>query len=536
MNKKFSLSTISTVIEWLETLDGAESRNRETPEQFLKEHFCEQKLFVEKTLEKEIFTNICRHRDFINLLMKATTKLQESARLTVHLHLLIFFLSKSTSSTILDSIKNHFSDDVIKILLGLIDDEHFMMLVQRNGDEDSDKDSFLGNANEVRREFIKHNFTEPDLRGFFSPQIKPLRLKFRQSKLELAAADGIISRKSTACSSIRSTIFEKAKNRPKKMTSTKGSDGSENKLEKILKNFPQTKMKLRVMNFRKNTASVLRAGSLVSSKLKSNDSMVEKLVAGSNDPLEISLQLKEIVEAAHLKELQEIERKHLLGLISLEEAKIAKMEAVKRNQTVAEEIKKERQNLLKLLKQSQEQQMFISKQVIRKTQLGRLKAKKNQFDAVVKNKLSADEVKKLNEKFKTQLNEAKEKELERKTELIHKMKLLEEKLKAGKLERKSLNEYQRMSILELRVSIVNLHNRLDLEKKSRQKKFQQERERQKQLIVNNEVLIAIARKNRQPPLGASKVKRHIEPSPDLSILREKLAEMRRLTSNRKILS
>lgn len=147
-SNNLSLSTISTVIEWLEKFDDAESRNRGTPEQFLKANACGQKLFVEKIIEKQIFSNICRHRDFIKLLLKSVA-MKESSQLTVHLHLLVFFLSKTTSSTILESTKKHFSDDVIKFLLGLIDDEQFVMLVQRDGDEDSDKDSFLGNANEV---------------------------------------------------------------------------------------------------------------------------------------------------------------------------------------------------------------------------------------------------------------------------------------------------------------------------------------------------------------------------------------------------
>lgn len=146
MNYKFSLSTISTVIEWLAKFVDVESQ--ETPKQFLKENVCSQKLFVEKNLENEIFTDVCRHRDFIKFLLNSSG-MQENSQLTVHLHLLIFFLSKSTSSTILDSIKNHFSNDVIKVLLGLIDDEQFMMLVQRNGDQDLDKNSFLGNVYKV---------------------------------------------------------------------------------------------------------------------------------------------------------------------------------------------------------------------------------------------------------------------------------------------------------------------------------------------------------------------------------------------------
>lgn len=277
------------------------------------------------------------------------------------------------------------------------------------------------------------------------------------------------------------------------------------------------------------TASILRAGALVKNMLKDNDLVVNELVAGSSDPKPVTDHFKRIFEFAHMKEIQEIERKHLMGLISLEEAKIAKTEAVKRNQEVAEEMKQKRQQLLELLKQEQQRQIVKSKHIIRKTHLGRIKVKKNQFEVMMEKKLGANEVKKLNEKLQKQLNGAREKEFQRKLELIRKIKFLEEKSKGGRTKNSKLVEYHKMSILELKVSITKLRQQLEDEKEARQKKIQQERERQKQLLTNAETLIEIRHKfNREQK--QEKTKHVIKLTPDLVVLREKLAKMRQLTS------
>lgn len=129
MSYKFTLSTIAALVEWIEKFD--EVRERQTPGQFLKENVCYRKLFVEKHLEKEIFENICRYRVFIELMLKAKS-LIINPHLIVHLYLMLFFMSKATSVTILESLKKTYSEEVVKDLIGLIDDEQFMVLLQKN--------------------------------------------------------------------------------------------------------------------------------------------------------------------------------------------------------------------------------------------------------------------------------------------------------------------------------------------------------------------------------------------------------------------
>lgn len=150
MSGKFDLSTISTLIEWLDKYDEVEllQQHRESVEKFLKENFCDQKLFVDKTLEKKIFENVCRHRSLVETLLKSSS-LEIDSSLIVHLFLMIFFMSKSTSATIYESMQTNFSSDVVKILMNLIDGEHFAKAVEQGGDVEFDKETLRGCLHEV---------------------------------------------------------------------------------------------------------------------------------------------------------------------------------------------------------------------------------------------------------------------------------------------------------------------------------------------------------------------------------------------------
>lgn len=146
MSYKFELSTVVTLIEWLAKYD--ETKPHESPDAFLKEHFCDQKLFVDKTLEKEIFENICRHRNLVELLLKSAS-LEINAHHVVHLFLMIFFMSKSTRATIFESMKLSLSEDVGRTLIGLIDEEQFAKVVQQGGGGDLDQEAIRRNLVEV---------------------------------------------------------------------------------------------------------------------------------------------------------------------------------------------------------------------------------------------------------------------------------------------------------------------------------------------------------------------------------------------------
>lgn len=204
---------------------------------------------------------------------------------------------------------------------------------------------------------------------------------------------------------------------------------------------------------KKNTASILRTGAHVSTKMKLNDIIINNLVGGACDPCAIIKHLDIESERRQQQEIQEIERKHLIGLISMEQAKISKNDAIKRNHRKAQQVKSEKNKLIEVIKKQNEHMMRASKYVVRKTHIGYLKTKRSQFDATMKKKLNAIELKQLKEELKRKLVEVKQQEFVRKSELIQKMRLLEGEKSQGPF-KKSIESCRAMSVLEVVGRIV----------------------------------------------------------------------------------
>lgn len=220
------------------------------------------------------------------------------------------------------------------------------------------------------------------------------------------------------------------------------SFNSESNNEKSL----QINKKQRAIKCRKNVASVLRTGAIMTKKMKFNDAIVEKIIAGGNNPFTFESNVKKIIKMAHDEEVNEIERRHLLGMISNEEAKIAKIDAIKCKQKAANELKREKRHLRNLMNEEFERSVSKSKVIVRKTHLNRLILKRKKFDVIFKKKINADEVKKIREKLQHEIEAIKKTEMERKIKLIQKIRILE---KRKNLKGKSSNECLKMSIDEV---------------------------------------------------------------------------------------
>lgn len=184
-----------------------------------------------------------------------------------------------------------------------------------------------------------------------------------------------------------------------------------------------------LMKFKKNTASILRAGLLVTKAIKSNDSMVNDLMAGGNNPLVHKMHVQRAIRESHEKEVEEIEKRHLLGLISLEEAKIAKIEATKRKQEIARELKWEKSQLKNVLKSEHEKSVSKSKFIVRRIHLSRLVTKRKKFDIKQLRRVDAENLKNLSKKLEQEIKEANEREVLRKLDLIKMAKMKKEDAK-----------------------------------------------------------------------------------------------------------
>ena len=199
---------------------------------------------------------------------------------------------------------------------------------------------------------------------------------------------------------------------------------------------------------KKNTASILRTGAQVSIRMKLNDIIINNLVGGACDPCAINKYLDIEYEKQHQQEIQEMERKHLIGLISMQQAKISKNDAIKKNHRKAQQVKSEKHKLINDIKDQNEHKMIASKYIVRKTHIGYLKTKRSQFNATMKKKLNADQLKQIKQKLKRQIFEVKQREFLRKSKLIQKMRYLEGEKTQGSF-KKPIESCRALSVLEV---------------------------------------------------------------------------------------
>lgn len=177
---------------------------------------------------------------------------------------------------------------------------------------------------------------------------------------------------------------------------------------------------------KKNTASILRAGAIVSKAIKANDSMVNDLMIGGNNPFLLKLHVQKRLQETQAKEMEEIERRHLLGLISCEEAKMAKLEVMREKKKNAIELKRERSQLRNVIKTEIEKSVSKSKHIVRKIHLGRLMTRRKRFDLNSSKKINAENVKHLKRELSRERIEAREVENQRKVEIVREEKARKE--------------------------------------------------------------------------------------------------------------
>lgn len=177
-----------------------------------------------------------------------------------------------------------------------------------------------------------------------------------------------------------------------------------------------------LMRSKENTTSILRAGLIVKKAIKSNDSMVNDLIAGSNNPFAHKMHVQKAIRESHEKKVEEIERRHLLGLISWEEAKFAKIEATKRKQEIVRKLKWDKSQLKNVIKSEHEKSVSKSKFIVRRIHLSRLVTKRKKFDMKHNRRVAAENLKNLSKKIEQEIKDANEKEILRKFNLVKEAK------------------------------------------------------------------------------------------------------------------
>lgn len=106
-------------------------------------------------------------------------------------------------------------------------------------------------------------------------------------------------------SKMKTTLVEKVSRSREK---TRSNSMFANKLSQILKSLlKKQKKKAAKMQIKMNAASFLKVSAVVNGKIKSYDTLIKSIVAGSSNPLIVNDHCEGLLKAAQLKEVQEIE-------------------------------------------------------------------------------------------------------------------------------------------------------------------------------------------------------------------------------------
>lgn len=190
----------------------------------------------------------------------------------------------------------------------------------------------------------------------------------------------------------------------------------------------------------------------------------------------------EEIEENHRREREifrqsDIERKHLLGQISFEGALLAKMNLKENNKNKYNSFLKEKEIWNEEIKKWRDIEMQRNRRNVEQLSLLELTLVKSKYENSLKKKEEADNIKKESEYLRARILKEKNDDLERKINIIKKIKiltLLAKKTKASKIidltETSGLGLLCEMSIAELqeRLSIMKIKLKEDLEIKQQQ--------------------------------------------------------------------
>lgn len=328
-------------------------------------------------------------------------------------------------------------------------------------------------------------------------------------------------------------MLKEASSMPKHLTQPRKPvhQGVETKITKItLKSIPPKKY----VKIKENLTTTLREGARLLKQEEQEIRNIEELMKGG-----CALYKLEEVEETYRKnqkqqELETIQRKRLQGLISHEEAIIAKKKLLDNNKRSVQELKQSRVGLLKQLEEWKVQEQEKMKENVDKCQ----KSKKNLKDMEIKHmeekqnqvRLQQYETKEMLRK----IYEEKENELSKKIELIKEIKAvhaisisMNTKKEFDPTETQNLGLFCEMSIAELQERLILLKMKINDELKAKRQRILKRKSEQQQMIEN--VKNFIAQNHRMSKAEAVPIfLPKLERSPDLLQLERLLQEKKSL--------
>ncbi|XP_022127075.2 RB1-inducible coiled-coil protein 1-like [Pieris rapae] len=214
---------------------------------------------------------------------------------------------------------------------------------------------------------------------------------------------------------------------------------------------------------KETTATVKRINTRIQKSQSEEVKWLEDLITNFRDVNKIE-QMKDYDRQEKERErLLSIEKKHLMGQISHEEALIAKRKCKEENRKKYEEFLREKQNWDEEIENWKKREMEKNRKQVEKLSLLELNLMEAKNNATLKKKETADQVKKENEAILAQAMEAKQEELEKRIRVIKEIKMLAEIAKKAKVpkiidltETSGLGLLCEMSMAELQERLSNM--------------------------------------------------------------------------------
>ncbi|XP_035741078.1 eukaryotic translation initiation factor 5B-like, partial [Vespa mandarinia] len=249
------------------------------------------------------------------------------------------------------------------------------------------------------------------------------------------------------------------------------------------------------VEIKQNATSILRECARIANEELKEVSKIQKLVEGYLDPESIEKLNEERKQRERQEEINKIEEKHLIALLTREGAYLAKRSFLNENKTYAQNVREEKKELYhRLEKLRTEQKKEASENVEKCRELEQ--ASRDAYDSMIDEKRQkAAEVSEKSRQLKMLLAKQKEEEIRRKGQLIKEIKAIQSLRLATRnkefdpTETSGLGLLCEMSLAELKERLVWVKMKLNEELEKRQIVIQRERERQKNIVKYSKIAL-----------------------------------------------
>nr|KAF7409344.1 hypothetical protein H0235_014196 [Vespula pensylvanica] len=291
------------------------------------------------------------------------------------------------------------------------------------------------------------------------------------------------------------------------------------------------------VEIKQNATSILRECARIANEELKEVSKIQKLVEGNLDPKSIEKLNEERRQREREEEINKIEEKHLIALLTREGAYLAKKSLLNENKTYAQNVREEKKELyhkLEKLRTEHKREMLENVEKCRELE----QASKDAYDSMIDEKRQkAAEVSEKSRQLKILLAKQREEEIQRKGQLIKEIKAIQSLRLATRnkefdpTETSGLGLLCEMSLTELKERLVWVKMKLNEELEKRQFVIQRERERQKNIVKYSKIALdeyKSTKKSDTRKRGNEKALNVTSISPQVLKLQKKLEERRAL--------